>query len=310
MFETPSLPFSIGPPVWGCEHWAGKVYPEGTAKKDFLRWYARTFNVVEGNSTFYGLPSDDTLHRWVDETPDGFEFCLKFPRVISHEAMLENCETDTQFFLDRLAILDRGRRLGPTFLQLGPDFAPERLTSLQRFLESLPEDYPWAVEVRHPGWFDAGAAPGDGECDAGVSIGAGGGFEDRLDELLRRLRIDKVLFDSRALFQSTPDDEIEIRSQSRKPNPPHRETVTANRPMIRMVGRNRVELARPHVRRWAPVVADWIARGLRPIIFTHAPDDRMAPDFARMWMEELSSRFPGDELALPTPPPNRQPTLF
>ena len=305
MVSTPSLPFSIGPPVWGCSAWAGKVYPEGTGKKDYLRWYSRTFNAVEGNSTFYGLPSDDTVQRWVEESAEGFEFCLKVPRVISHEQQLENCQADLETFLDTLAILERGNRLGPTLLQLGPDFAPERFASLERFLESLPEDYPWAVEVRHPGWFDAAenASPDD-------PPSRGGSHEARLDELLRRLKIDKVLFDSRALFNSAPDDEIETKSQSRKPNPPHRETVTATRPMIRMMGRNRVELAEPWVRQWGPVVADWVRRGLRPIVFTHAPDDAMAPDFARLWLRVLAEQLPDQNLTLPTPPPSRQPTLF
>lgn len=307
--RSPRWPLSIGPPVWGCEHWGGQVYPVGTSQKDYLRWYSRTFNVVEGNSTFYGLPGPATFQKWADSTEEGFEFCLKFPRVISHDAMLENCQVDLEVFMDRLEILAGADRLGPTFLQLGPNFGPERFGSLEKFLRSLSEDFPWAVEVRHPGWFDDderfGGQPSGGE------ISYRGCNEQRLDELLRTLGIDKVLFDSSALFSRDPDDEIETVSQSRKPNPPHRQTVTAGRPMIRMVGRNQTVLAEPFIKTWTPVVADWIGRGLRPIVFTHAPDDKMAPAFARLWMETLAIELPDVDLSIPVPPATAvQPTLF
>lgn len=301
--RSPDWPISMGPPVWGCEHWAGQVYPEGTAKKDFLRWYSRTFNTVEGNSTFYGLPGPATFQKWADETEDGFEFCLKFPRAISHDAMLERCDLDLELFMDRLEILAKSDRLGPTFLQLGPTFGPERFASLESFLQNLSEDFSWAVEVRHPGWFDDDQVASSGSRHAGN--------EQRLDELLRTLGIDKVLFDSSALFSRPPDDEIEVVSQSRKPNPPRRETVTAGRPMLRMVGRNEVETTKPFIQSWTPVIADWVGRGLRPIVFTHAPDDRMAPVFARLWMQTLASHLPDCELTIPTPPvAASQPTLF
>lgn len=301
---APQWPVSIGPPVWGCEHWGGKVYPEGTPKKDFLSWYARTFNIVEGNSTFYGLPGPATFEKWAEQTGDGFEFCLKFPRAISHDAMLERCDADLDLFMDRLEILARHDRLGPTFLQLGPTFGPERFESLRRFLRNLSEDFPWAVEVRHPGWFDDDAADD-------VASSRSTDNEQRLDELLRQLQIDRVLFDSKSLFHADPDDEIEVTSQSRKPNPARRETVTATRPMLRMVGRNRVEQTQPFIESWTPVIADWIRRGLRPIIFTHAPNDAIAPDFARRWMTTLQQELPDQNLQIPTPPAIAdQPMLF
>jgi uncharacterized protein YecE (DUF72 family) len=283
IYTTPTLPLGIGAPVWACDQWAGQVYPHGTRRADWLAWYSRTFNVVEGNSTFYALPSANAFQKWAEQTASGFQFCFKFPREISHDSLLQHCQELTRHFLNRLEVLAKADRLGPTFLQLGPAFGPDRLDSLESYLRSLPREFPWAVEVRHPGWFDS-------NCN-----------EQRLDALLQDLRIDKVLFDSRPLYQSPPDDAIETESQKRKPKTPIRRTVTGQLPMLRIVGRNRVEMADKFFIEWAPVIAQWIQDGVRPIVFTHAPDDAKAPALARRFLEILQPHVPGFSLTIPQP---------
>lgn len=134
---------------------------------------------------------------------------------------------------------------------------------LERYLRALPGHLPWAVEVRQQAWYDSGTN------------------EQRLDDLLRELQMDKVLFDSRALFSGPPSDDIERLSQQRKPRTPIRQTVTGGNPFLRLVGRNCLDDAVPWIREWAPVIAGWLQQGLRPWIFAHAPDDRYAPEFAR-----------------------------
>lgn len=86
--SAPRLPLMLGCPVWGCADWGGQVYPLKTPRSQWLHWYSRTFNTVEGNSTFYALPSVETTRRWASETANGFRFMLKFPRVISHDSEL------------------------------------------------------------------------------------------------------------------------------------------------------------------------------------------------------------------------------
>lgn len=115
------LPLFLGCPVWACGHWGGEVYPVRTPRKDWLHWYSRTFNTVEGNSTFYALPGPDAIQRWVEQTPDHFRFALKFPRTISHELELEHSQTATREFLQRIEPLREALRLGPTFCSWGRD---------------------------------------------------------------------------------------------------------------------------------------------------------------------------------------------
>ncbi|WP_161604216.1 DUF72 domain-containing protein [Roseiconus nitratireducens] len=297
--SSPELPLRMGCPVWNCGGWLGRVYPRGTPKAKWLAWYSRMFNSVEANSTFYGLPSLETAQRWAEETADGFSFSLKVPRVISHERALRDCQPELDAFLQFASVLREAGKLGTSFLQLSPRFAPDAYGTLEAFLDRLPADFPWAVEVRHHGWFDQAEQ------------------EHRLNHALRKRGIDKVIFDSRALFQSEPEDAAEQASQRRKPRTPVRQTVTATAPMLRLVGRNRLELVERFVQQWVPIATGWVEKGLRPTIFTHTPDDVFAPEMARLFWNRCceSAEVAGAQNwspdALPTlSPPARQLDLF
>ncbi|MEZ6088599.1 MAG: DUF72 domain-containing protein [Pirellulaceae bacterium] len=266
--------YRLGCPVWACPEWQGSLYKRGSNREQWLTQYSRVFMTVEGNSTFYGLPDSKTAIRWCRGTADGFRFALKFPRSVTHDAMLEGPLDELDPFLDLLGILEQHDRLGPSLLQLPPNFDGQRLSVLQRFLESLPSEFPVAVEVRHADYFDQGP------------------IENKLHRLLKRLKIDQALFDSRPLFSEPPDDEIERVSQSRKPRSPLRTHRIGRHPMLRLVGRNRLEKVTPWLDSWAQVVAQWIHDGGEPYVFTHAPDDRYAPVMASMFHDALTQYIP------------------
>jgi len=44
-------------------------------------------------------------------------------------------------------------KLGPCFLQLPPSFDISALPALENFLKSLPNEFSYAVEARHPDFF-------------------------------------------------------------------------------------------------------------------------------------------------------------
>ena len=58
-------PFFLGCPVWSCAGWKGQVYPASAPQKSWLKYYSETFLTVEGNTTFYAIPSPDTVQRWI-----------------------------------------------------------------------------------------------------------------------------------------------------------------------------------------------------------------------------------------------------
>jgi uncharacterized protein YecE (DUF72 family) len=92
------------------------MFPPGTRSTEFLDRYARVFNTVEGNTTFYALPPADTVARWRDQVPGDFEFCFKFPRSISHDKLLVDCGAE----LDELFETIQPLNLGSLMLQLPP----------------------------------------------------------------------------------------------------------------------------------------------------------------------------------------------
>ncbi len=259
----------LGCPVWASDSWNGRLFTSAARRRDWLAQYSAVFNTVEGNSTFYGLPSRETARRWVAETTEGFRFALKFPRSISHERLLLEADGPTKQFLEIVEILAEGNRLGPSFLQLSPTFDRQGWPDLQRYLQRLPRDFPYAVEVRHRDYFDNGE------------------MEGRLNGVLTELGIDRVLLDSRPLFSAQPTTQCESISQNRKPRVPLRQTVTAGHPMVRLIGRDRVQQTLPWVDQWAKVVAQWLQAGLEPYFFAHTPDDLFAPDFARLFHNRL-----------------------
>lgn len=58
---------------------SGKFYPKDVAKdpKKRLEYYASQFNVVEVDSTYYGMPSEQNAALWVERTPQDFQFHVK-----------------------------------------------------------------------------------------------------------------------------------------------------------------------------------------------------------------------------------------
>ncbi len=205
----------LGCPMWALKAWVGTFYPAGAKARDFLSLYSRRLNTVEGNTTFYATPSADTVARWRAETPDDFQFCLKFPKIISHEKRLHAAEPETAEFIARLEQL--GDRCGPAFLQLPPTFSARGLPALTAYLDTLPppsSGLRFAVEVRHPDYF-------------------GGPAEAALDEALAQRDVARVLYDVRGLRAAEPVDEATRTAQERKPDVPVRFTRTADFAFLR-----------------------------------------------------------------------------
>jgi uncharacterized protein YecE (DUF72 family) len=141
----------IGCSVWTDRSFVGKIYPLGAHTKDYLKLYSKQFNSVELNATFYSIPSVEQVKKWKSSVPAGFKFCPKVPRAISHSSRLEEQVRELDIFLNSLQYLEEN--LGMTFLQLPPEFQPNRMKELQKLLEHIPPTFPWAVEFRHPAWF-------------------------------------------------------------------------------------------------------------------------------------------------------------
>lgn len=146
----------LGTSSWTADGWVGAFYPEGTKPADFLPYYAKHFNCVEIDSTFYRIPSAKTVEQWRERTPKGFVFAAKAPSAITHQKVLVDADEDLKQFLRMMDLL--GDKLGPIIWQFpymnrqrfrGLGFFIERL---EPWLKKLPKNYQWVVEVRNKGW--------------------------------------------------------------------------------------------------------------------------------------------------------------
>lgn len=142
-------------------------FPGGRAR------YCREFPLVEVQHSFYRLPRLETVERWRDGAPEGFEFVLKAPQTITHPPSSPTYRRSGLRITPRAARLyglfrpsrevegarrateALARTLGCRVIlyQCPPGFgpAPENLRNLRRFF-GAPSPFRCAWEFRGEGW--------------------------------------------------------------------------------------------------------------------------------------------------------------
>ena len=91
----------IGTSGWHYKHWTQRFYPVGLPKNNWLSYYAKDFDTVEINNTFYNLPVADYIKRWHSEVPDDFLYAVKANRYITHIRKLKDPSRALEKFFDR-----------------------------------------------------------------------------------------------------------------------------------------------------------------------------------------------------------------
>jgi uncharacterized protein YecE (DUF72 family) len=166
----------IGCSGWNYDAWCGELYPEGMGKARWLGEYARHFDTVEINATFYRLASKAAVERWVADTPDGFCATVKASRYLTHVKRLTD-HPDKDFalrdgiagFYEPLAPLADAGKLGPTLWQLPANFKRDD-ERLAKTLGLLPTGR-HCFEFRDQSWFAEDVYALLREHDAALVIG-------------------------------------------------------------------------------------------------------------------------------------------
>ena len=160
--QTPARSIRTGTMGWSYEDWRGPFYPSGLAMSHALEEYAKVFDTVELDTTFYGTPRPSTLDGWASQVPPDFLFSAKVPRAVTHERRLLGA---TEVALDFAHLLNEkfGPRLGALLLQLPPDFSPAERGALDAFADGVTDPrgapgLPWVVEFRHAAWAETDVA--------------------------------------------------------------------------------------------------------------------------------------------------------
>jgi uncharacterized protein YecE (DUF72 family) len=118
----------------------------------WLEHYARSFDTVEVNATFYRLPRPSSVARWVAQSPPQFAIAVKGSRYLTHIKRLNDLGPGLERFFACIQPLLRSQKLGPILWQLPPNFKRDD-ERLARALERLPKEQRHAFEFREPSWF-------------------------------------------------------------------------------------------------------------------------------------------------------------
>ncbi|HHV61269.1 MAG TPA: DUF72 domain-containing protein [Firmicutes bacterium] len=143
----------IGTSGFSYKDWVGVFYPEGTKPGELLYHYARRFPAVELDFSYYTMPSARTMASLDRKTPEGFLFCIKAHKSMTHEVGKSTPQEAFKQFVTGIAPIIEANKLGCVLLQFPWGFknTPENLDYIRRLPEFLP-GLPLVVEFRNIDW--------------------------------------------------------------------------------------------------------------------------------------------------------------
>ncbi len=159
---------------WKYPSWLDLVYSQ-IDQDSFLAEYAQQYEMVEIDQWFWslgrrsaGLPKHDTVVQYSVVTPETFKFTIKCPNALTrpfHDKDSQGTMRPNEFFLDPslmhafIASLEPLRlKIGLLIFQFG--YLNKRsmenqmvfMRRLDRFFQELPQELPYAIELRNPAW--------------------------------------------------------------------------------------------------------------------------------------------------------------
>ena len=241
----------IGCAKWGRKEWIGKIYPKGTKEANFLDEYVKHYNSIELNATHYKLYKPADLQKWINKVKDkNFKFSPKVYQGISHFGSFKDKQFLTDTYLE--SIITFGEHLGPVFLQVSDKFGPKRKEELFEYLESLPKDVQFFLEVRHPEWFTKPA-------------------NEELFKKLKQLKIGAVITDTAGRRDCC-----------------HMH-VTIPKTFIRFVGNSLHKTDFPRIDAWVDRMKYWLDNGMQEIhFFMHMHDEATSPELTVYLVEKMN----------------------
>jgi uncharacterized protein YecE (DUF72 family) len=144
------MDYYLGCSGWHYKDWKNSFY-KGVPKKDWFDYYAKKFNTVEINSSFYRFPKPKTGKKWYDEAPSGFTYSIKANRIITHYKKFN----ETKRLIDDFykAVSETKEKLGCVLFQLHPNlhYDEELLDEIIRQLDKRRKN---VIEFRHESWWN------------------------------------------------------------------------------------------------------------------------------------------------------------
>ena len=142
--------YNLGTSGWYYTDWIGEFYPEDIEKNQWLTFYAKYFNTVEVNASFYRLPFKNMINGWNNKTPKDFLLTFKGSRIITHSKKLNQVEEYLKRFFERIKLT---QKIGVILWQLPPNLKKD-INLLEKFINLLDPKLRQCIEFRHESWFD------------------------------------------------------------------------------------------------------------------------------------------------------------
>ena len=142
----------IGTSGWSYKHWKGLFYPAKLPATKWLPFYAETFSTTEINGSFYRLPTQETVQKWIQQVPRDFVFCPKMSRYLTHLKKLNEPEEPLERFFNVFEPMKKN--MGPVLIQLPPflKFNYETADHFYHLLKHKYRDHTFVMEVRQDSW--------------------------------------------------------------------------------------------------------------------------------------------------------------
>jgi len=156
LFEDPSptVPTRIarvGTSGYSFKDWVGPFYPPGIRATDQLGFYARHFDCLEVNVSYYRVPDARLFESMAQRSPNGFAFVVKLHGDMTHRSSADDALYER--FRRALVPLDERAALHGLLAQFPYRF---RNTQANRaFVAGLRDRFdgrPLYVEFRHASW--------------------------------------------------------------------------------------------------------------------------------------------------------------
>jgi uncharacterized protein YecE (DUF72 family) len=146
---------SIGTAGFSYKDWIGPFYPKRLQNTQHLEYFSKFFDLVEINSTFYNLPSEDMVKNWDLRVPENFRFIIKIWKEISHNLDKQDLDAYIFNFFSRLNELEL--KIIGFLLQFPPWFkySESHLLKIELLLKKFPSKYKYIIELRDNSWYDS-----------------------------------------------------------------------------------------------------------------------------------------------------------
>ncbi|MCF2139216.1 MAG: DUF72 domain-containing protein [Candidatus Lokiarchaeota archaeon] len=153
-FEIHKSKFHVGCAGWSYSDWKGNFYPKKLDSANFLNYYAKYFDTVEINTSFYYIPTKELVNRWNQDTPSNFQFTVKMNQKFTHSFNYNTIDRDISLFFN--AFFPIRQKISIFLLQFPPSFQnnPPHRKKLMYLQKNFPH-FEFAVEFRHISWFNS-----------------------------------------------------------------------------------------------------------------------------------------------------------